>query len=682
MAALAGRMGGGAAAKGPQEKVHHDRVSLFDPTRLFDFMNILCWPMRILHYLLWPLLALSIFIIAKHYELYSEDLRSVDFTWSAVASALVTLFVANLTARLAQGTVIRHFGGEVHEFGIIIELGILPRFFVDKSAIPRLSRTGQLWAYGSSLVSRLWLYAGGTLMWLATHGSGSSVSLFMLVVSQAALMEFLIIAFPLMPADGMNWITTYFGDPHLKKKAILALKHWFTGKARHPFVKEEEEGALILFGIGTVLCSLLFVFCLLLFFSITMERSFGAAGVVMGLLLCGSCALWFVGMWKQRGKARTGGAGLALDPEILAGLAGAAKAKTKAAEAEKPQTRTSYAAWSRIFWSALICFLIAVACLPYNYETSGQFTILPNARNQATARTDGEIMKVLVREGDWVSENQILGELSNWDQQHDVAITSANLAAAKAKLAQLEEGAKSEEIIVAEKQVESSKASVAFSEAEMKRQMELAKTGTASQAALDKAKSKYDSDVASLQVAIANLDLVRSSATQSQLDASKAEVDKLTAELKYRDDLLERTRVRAPAEGRIITPNPQLLVGKWLKSGEALMETENTRNVDAEVDVPEADISLVQSGDTVRIKAWGFSDREIPGKVIAIAPAADKRNYGMVVRVKATISNEDGALRSGMTGYAKVDGQRMMVWQAFLRFLVRFFQVEVWSWIP
>ena len=53
-----------------------------------------------------------------------------------------------------------------------------------------------------------------------------------------------------------------------------------------------------------------------------------------------------------------------------------------------------------------------------------------------------------------------------------------------------------------------------------------------------------------------------------------------------------------------------------------------------------------------------------------------------MVRVLAVFDNAQGALRSGMTGYAKIDGAQMRVWEAYLRSITRFFQVEVWSWVP
>jgi hypothetical protein len=53
-----------------------------------------------------------------------------------------------------------------------------------------------------------------------------------------------------------------------------------------------------------------------------------------------------------------------------------------------------------------------------------------------------------------------------------------------------------------------------------------------------------------------------------------------------------------------------------------------------------------------------------------------------VVRVGASIANSEDVLRPAMTGYAKIEGQDMRVWEAFLRRIIRIFRVEMWSWIP
>ena len=174
----------------------------------------------------------------------------------------------------------------------------------------------------------------------------------------------------------------------------------------------------------------------------------------------------------------------------------------------------------------------------------------------------------------------------------------------------------------------------------------------------------------------------RSGATPEEVAIAQSDVDRLKTELAFRRDEMERTSIRAPMEGRVVTPNLDLLRGKYLRTGESLIEIERAEVIKASIAVPEADIGLIKVGATVRLKAWGDSDREILGVVESVGSAAVEQTSGSVVQVLASFDNTDGLLRSNMTGYAKIDGGEMTVWRAYLRSLTRFFQIEVWSWIP
>jgi multidrug efflux pump subunit AcrA (membrane-fusion protein) len=91
-----------------------------------------------------------------------------------------------------------------------------------------------------------------------------------------------------------------------------------------------------------------------------------------------------------------------------------------------------------------------------------------------------------------------------------------------------------------------------------------------------------------------------------------------------------------------------------------------------------------QAGASVRIKIWTYPDRIFTGTVSEIAPAVDSEheNGGEVLKVTTFIDNKDGLLKSGMTGFGKIDGGTKPVIVAFSRAIVRFFLIEVWSWLP
>ncbi len=159
-------------------------------------------------------------------------------------------------------------------------------------------------------------------------------------------------------------------------------------------------------------------------------------------------------------------------------------------------------------------------------------------------------------------------------------------------------------------------------------------------------------------------------------------VKRLEQETKFYADELERTRVRAIAAGWLVTPDLGFNPGKYLKEGELFAEVEDHGFARGEIAVPETDIGEVQIGDDVRLKAWAWSETEKLGRVVAIAPNAEEREYGKVVRVMTEVPNDDQSLRPEMTGYSKITGSEMPVWRAYSRMLARFFVIEVWSWIP
>ena len=77
----------------------------------------------------------------------------------------------------------------------------------------------------------------------------------------------------------------------------------------------------------------------------------------------------------------------------------------------------------------------------------------------------------------------------------------------------------------------------------------------------------------------------------------------------------------------------------------------------------------------------------VDGESIEAAPEAGPSaqittGTGNVIKVQASIDNPQGLLRTGMAGRAKVLGESMPVWKAFTMAIVRFVQVQVWSWIP
>ncbi len=691
MAMIAARRGGGGAGGAPGQGMRPDSapadafgetrpmgVTLLNPTWLLRLLYILLFPARYLGWLTVLAVVFAGLTVLHNWQAYAAEFVLFQDSANVVVRIITGLLTVNLASRLAQGCAIIAGGGQVRTMGIALDFGFLPRFFVDISSIAKLSRQGQLWAWGTPILARYWLFALGTVLWAVTRNSGTWFSHYAFMVGQFSVIMAIRSSLPVLPGDGQRFLATFFNDARLLSKSMLALRHVLTGRKLPAAIPQSDILPLAAFGAAVILSSVSAFVVLTVIVATQLETSLGGFGVFIFLSLAALSLLYFITLTtairRRVEEKMAGGLPEGFARELMAGQPDAEQADSRAAG--------SPSGAARIFWVVLLIAALSVAFLPYEYDSGGVVEVLPAARAQAVARTDGEILEVLVREGELVSRDQVLARTSSWEQENGVNSTEAQLGGAEAQLNKLLAGAKAEEIDLAQKQVDSARSSLALSKGALDRADALLKTGTSTQKSFDEARSTYEEDLANLAVAEAQLELVRSEATPEELAVAQSDVDRLKTELAFRRDEMERTSIRAPMDGRVVTPNLDLLRGKYLRTGESLIEIERAEVIKASIAVPEADIGLIKVGATVRLKAWGDSDREILGVVESVGSAAVEQTSGSVVQVLASFDNTDGLLRSNMTGYAKIDGGEMTVWRAYLRSLTRFFQIEVWSWIP
>jgi len=628
------------------------RIRLFNPNRLLAVLAVLFWPLKYFAFLLIPVLLLAGLTTFKHWDDLTADLRRLLAEFSFIIHLILGLLIVNLSARLAKGTVIRACGHSVREFSLTFLLGFIPRFYIDQSAISRLNRNGQLWAYGAPLVVRLSNIAFGTLIWATYRSGGTLVASLGLLISQVGLWAFLLAIVPLLPSDGYNWLATYLRQPMLRQKAFLALNAKLRRRPPPAFVRPSEAPMLIIFAVSSIVATVAGVFALLAVWGIVLIGSLQGIGAVIFLACLIGFVIWLAGL-KARFALRNGEA---LEIRLL----------RKAIEAQSFDAKKSRGAqtrrWRLMIWAGAGVALIAVMFLPHAYDPAGPFKILPVQRSKAVAQTDGEIVHVAVREGDWVSAGQMLAKLSSLKQQRDVDLTRRNLQDAEAGLARLEE----------------------------------------TKLYLGQASAEPEQSGAALRLG----------------REARNEVERLRNLLDCDQAELEHTTIRAPAAGFVTTPNAQLLTGVWLNAGDEFVQIDDTKLVEAELVIAQDDIALVKPGAKVRLRPWSDKGRELVGSVSGIAPSVldepdrsdirethrprnaetqlvqekisrqpsgvgvDRAGNGGIIRVKASVPNAGGWLRGGMGGYAKISGPEMTVGEAYFRQLRRFLTVQLWSLVP
>lgn len=352
--------------------------------------------------------------------------------------------------------------------------------------------------------------------------------------------------------------------------------------------------------------------------------------------------------------------------------------------------------------------LIAVAVmlfLPYPFEAGGDFKVLPARQLGVRAEVAGTIQDIFVTENQIVSKGQPVAKIDERLYQNRIEMLHASIAEAQAMLSLRQKGAKPEEIAKGQQAVEAARKNLQYSQKEEQRYAGMLREKAIPETDYQLIKRKKDLDQETLELAQKDLDLVKSGARDEEIKALEAEINRYEAEMLQAKGDLERTTLYSPIDGVVITPYLAQRLGQRLEAGDLLTVIEDNSNVIAEIEVAEESIDKVKIGAEVKLRTWADPTRTLTGKTIEIAPVAYEKSLhrvertlsgrelllgqkevlkpvGKVVRVISEFPKNGAAVKTDMTGYAKIETEFMPVGVAFSRWLVRFIYVEIWSWIP
>jgi multidrug resistance efflux pump len=661
-----------------------------EPSPFLGLLVRLLHPVRHAAWVLLPAVLLAGLTLFHHQAEFATDLRKYFNYYSYIPHLLASLFVINLISKIAFSAVLYAHGLRTGVFGVRLAYGLVPRFYVgsDADEIWELPRIARLQSFSALLLAKLAIFALGTLLWIGFRPSGTFLPDLGLMLSQFGLGAFLFTANPLWPSSaGCRVLSTLLDRRYLQTRALRLLGMRLARRPAPAALSAWSKWGLLLFGVAVILYFGAVITVALFYVGTYLEQRYHGTGVVLFMALLAMFLLW---LWSTRLSRlwigdKSGGPGGRVQSRAHSAEAADSASLDEGrgygalyGDPEPPRAR--WKTWLK--WALVLIVFAVAAMLPYKYEAGGIFVVYPSARTEVRATVDGIVMRIMVREGDWVEAGTVLAYLGHDDEVKALDVAKAELDRAVADLKVLEHGAKQEAIQVAQQQVEQAEVIVKHSRTEAERYRQLLKQDAVPAALAAEMDAKHQSDLATLAVARSNLALVRSNALEDQLNAARAEIKQLAAEVRYREQQLVWTNIAAPAAGKVVTPNLHLLLGKYLPVGELFAELQDSRVARVEIQVPETEIDMVKAGATTRLRAWSDSSRTVNGVVVGIAPVAQEDEYGQVIRVLTDVPNTDGYLKAGMTGYGKVAGPRIPAGEAFTRMIQRFFQIEVWSWIP
>ena len=235
------------------------------------------------------------------------------------------------------------------------------------------------------------------------------------------------------------------------------------------------------------------------------------------------------------------------------------------------------------------------------------------------SQISGLITEVLVDFNDTVEQGQVLARIDPATYQAQIEQGSAQVSSARASLAQAQASLRNAELDYARK-----------------------------------------SDLVEQQlIARSDVDLARATLDQARAQAAsaQAQITQQTASTQTSRINLERTVIRSPVDGTILTRSiePGQTVAASLQAPELFTIAEDLSKMRIELAVDEADIGQVREGQSVSFTADAFNDRRFQGTVEQVRLAATTTNNVVTYPVVVAVDNADGTLLPGLTVNAEIE---------------------------
>ena len=251
------------------------------------------------------------------------------------------------------------------------------------------------------------------------------------------------------------------------------------------------------------------------------------------------------------------------------------------------------------------------------YETvSASGKIFPEVEVKISSDVSGEVVELLVQEGDTVKKGQLLCRVNPEAYISTVERGEAGVNSARAQADQ------------SRSQIESTRSRSTQARAQLEnaktildRQKTLFSDGVISKAELDNAAVTYHVAEASFSAAEADIKSIEQGSRAADYSIKSA-----NAQLKELRTNLKRTSIYAPTSGIISKLNVkkgERVLGTIQMSGTEILRIADFSSMEVQVDVSENDVPRVNVGDQVDIDIDAFIGRKFKGKVYQIANTAN-----------------------------------------------------------
>lgn len=267
----------------------------------------------------------------------------------------------------------------------------------------------------------------------------------------------------------------------------------------------------------------------------------------------------------------------------------------------------------------------------------------------------GRIKRLLVDEGDTISEGQTLAALDKVYFEESIAQVRGQRDQAAASVAKMEAGNRPEEIAQAEALVAEREAMVLNAKVTLDRAEQLLKTTSGTRKTYDDALATYRQADAQLNSSRQALSLMKIGFRKEDIDAARGQLAERDAALQTAMRQLADAELKAPSGGVILSRVRE--AGAIVNAGETVYVVSLTTPVWVRTYVSETELGRIKPGAEVEIVMDGKGAPTRKGRVGFISTTAEftpktvetrELRTSLVYRVRIVTDDPAGELRQGM----------------------------------
>src|SRR6516225_2421014 len=366
------------------------KIPVIDPerllTRMYPYFRWIFTPAFVSLSVLSMVLAIG--LVVSQWSTFQSKLPDFQsfFNWHTIFYFWISLAVIKIIHEFGHGLTAKHFGGEVHEMGMLF-LVLTPALYCDVTDSWLLpNKWKRIWISAAGIYVECFLASIATFVWWNTE-QGLLNSLSMATMFICSVNTILFNANPLLRYDGYYVMADWLEIPNLRIKSTQFFAYLFQEKVLglevpvQSYLPKSRRALFVTYAIASYIYRWFVTFAILWFLSQVL-KPYKLESV--SYLLAAGAVVPLVGMpVYQIGKfLRTPGR----------------LRKVKKARA------AAYAA-------AAIALIAGILAIPTPLRIDGTLVLRLAKPQEVYAEVEGRLVELSVRDGDWVSKDTVIAKL-------------------------------------------------------------------------------------------------------------------------------------------------------------------------------------------------------------------------------------------------------------------------------